>query len=328
VADEENLPADQKVRRSVARTLGNGAIVLIVLAGLAGWGWLGIYQLDPGQAAIILRIGRHVDTVVEPGLKWHLPPPFETHEVVNVAQIDRQEFGARSEGESAAGRQAQDEATMQTSDNNIVHLGFVVQYRIQDAFAARYRVADPVATLRAAAQAVVREVVGGMTIDGVLSERRGDVEGESQVLLQDLLDSYESGIFVTGVELQEVQPPEEVAAAFDDVVAAAQDANRAVNEAEGYSNELLPRARAQAAELEEGAQGYRDAKIAESEGEAARFAALADEHRKAPRITEKRLYLETMESILPAVETVIVEPGTAQVLPYLPLGGRATGSAR
>jgi membrane protease subunit HflK len=321
VADDDNLPADQKVRRSVARTLGNGAIVLLLLAGLAGWGWLGIYQLDPGQSAIILRIGRHVDTVAEPGLKWHLPPPFETHEIVNVAQIDRQEFGAHSGGEGAAAR-ARDEAEMQTSDNNIVQLGFVVQYRIQDAFASRYRVADPIATLRDAAQAAVREVVGGMTIDGVLSERRGDVEADSQVLLQDLLDRYEAGIFVTGVELQEVQPPEPVAAAFDDVVAAAQDANRAVNEAEGYRNELLPRARAEAAELEEGAHGYRDAKIAESEGEAGRFAAIAAEHRKAPEVTERRLYLETMETVLPPVEKVIIEPGTAQVLPYLPLGGR------
>ena len=209
---------------------------------------------------------------------------------------------------------------MQTSDNNIVQLSFVVQYRVKDAFASRYRVADPTSTLRDAAQAAMREVVGQMTIDGVLSERRGDVEFEAKRILQEILDSYETGLQIQAVQLQDVQPPEEVRAAFDDVIAAAQDASRAINEAEGYRNELMPGARAEAAELVAAAAGYREAKIAESEGEAARFTAIVAEYRKAPVVTRKRLFLETMETILPDVEKIIIEPGTASVLPYLPLG--------
>ena len=130
------------------------------------------------------------------------------------------------------------------------------------------------------------------------------------------------------MQLQEVQPPEEVSQAFDDVVAASQDANRAVNEAEGYRNEVLPEARGQAAEIVASASGYRDAKIAESSGEAERFLALEREYRKAPGVTRKRLYLETMEAVLPSVEKVVIESGTTQVLPYLPLGGREAGEKR
>jgi membrane protease subunit HflK len=158
-----------------------------------------------------------------------------------------------------------------------------------------------------------------MTIDGVLSERRGQVAGDAQELLQQILDAYDAGLTVTSIELQDVQPPEPVRGAFDDVVGAAQDANRLVNEAEGYRNEVLPSARAEAVELIESANGYREARVAESTGEAQRFVALEQEYRKAPDVTQKRLYLETMESVLPNVEKVIIEPGAAGVLPYLPL---------
>jgi membrane protease subunit HflK len=322
---EENLGAEEKVRRSVARTLGNALFAIALLALLGGWAWLGIYQLGPGQAAVILRLGRHVTTVGDPGLKWHLPPPLESHEIVNVQEIVREEFGARVAAEGPAREEARAEASMQTSDNNIVQLGFVVQYVVKDAFASRYRLADPRNTLREAAQAAVREVVGRTTIDGVLSERRGQVAGESQEL-QRILDAYEAGFTVTSIELQDVQPPEPVRGAFDDVVGAAQDASRLVNQAEGYRNELLPGARAEAVELVESANGYREARIAESTGEAQRFAALEQEFRRAPEVTRKRLYLETMESVLPSVEKVIIEPGVAGLLPYFPLRREAAGS--
>ena len=175
----------------------------------------------------------------------------------------------------------------------------MVQYVVKDAFAARYRLADPRATLRDAAQAAVREVVGRMTIDDVLSKQRGQVSGESQELLQQILDDYDAGVTISSIELQEVHAPEPVRAAFDDVVGAAQDANRLVNEAEGYRNEVLPGARAEAVELTEAASGYREARVAEATGEAQRFVALQLEHQRAPQVTEKRLYLETMESVLP-----------------------------
>jgi membrane protease subunit HflK len=210
---------------------------------------------------------------------------------------------------------------MQTGDNNIVDLEFVVKYKVGKAFESRFRIADLRETLRDSAQAAMREVVGRNSVDDVLSEKRGVIQDEAAELLQKILDSYESGLYVEGIELQEVQPPAPVRDAFDDVIAAAQDRNRKVNEAEGYANEVLPRARGEASEVVEAAIGYRDSKIAEARGEAERFLAVVREYQRAPEITRKRLYLETMEEVLPGVEKVIIEPGTASVLPYLPLGG-------
>jgi membrane protease subunit HflK len=300
-SNEEKLSADEKVQRSVSRTLGNAVFLLVLVVLLGGWASLGFFTLQPGQAAVLLRFGRHVATIEQAGLHWTLPPPVVLREVLNAGEL-------------------RIEATMQTSDNNIVRVGFAVQYRIKDPFAARFRVAAPQAVVRDAAQASMREVVGRETVDGVLRERRAVVTAEVGSLLQGILDSYDAGIDIDKVQLQDVQPPAPVRFAFEDVVAATQDANRLVNEAEGYENELIPEARGEAKERLEAAYGYRDAKIAESTGEAERFRVIAAEYRKAPEVTRTRLYLETMEAILPEVETVIIEPGTAQVLPYLPLG--------
>jgi len=325
---EENLTTDQKIKRSVARTLGTATLLLIVL-GVIGVGiWLGSYTLEPGQAAILLRFGRHVDTVAVDGLHFTWPPPIVTIRKINVGELRNEDFGvvsgARRAEVEAAGEgekeRPESESTMQTSDNNIVHVSFSVQYQISDPYAALYKVADLSSLVRSASAAAMREVVGRMTVDGVLRERRAALTADVATLLQNVLNEYEAGIEIQAVELQDVQPPEEVRAAFDDVVAANQDANRVVNEAEGYRNEVLPRARAEAIELTESAAGYREAKVAAATGEAGRFTALVAEYRKAPEVTRKRLYLEAMEEVLPEVEKVIIEPGTTSVLPYLPLG--------
>jgi membrane protease subunit HflK len=323
VAGDENLSTDERVRRSVRRTLANAVLALLLLGALGAWGSLGFYILKPGQAAVLLRLGRHAGTVAEPGPHWTLPPPLVERVVVSVGKLQSQDFGFRGKEEDSHEKLL--ESTMQTSDNNIVRLSFTVQYNIKDAFDARFRVRDVEGVLRDASQAAMREAVGRMTIDGVLSEQRGELKLEAQRVLQDILDAYESGIAVANIQLQEVQPPEEVRAAFDDVNSAVQDANRAVNEAEGYRNEILPHARAEAAETIAQAQGYRDSVIAEATGEAARFRAIATEYHKAPEVTRTRLYLETMESVLPGVDKVIVDPGTTGVLPYLPLE-RARGA--
>jgi membrane protease subunit HflK len=326
MARRTDVPSEERVRRQVGRTLANATLLVASLAVLGAWAWFGVYTLEPGQAAVILRFGRYVGTQTQPGLRWHLPPPLEGHEIVNVASINREEFGYRAAAGAPPGDVERLEAAMQTSDSNIVHLSFVVQYRVKDAFQSRYRIADPRDVLRDAAQSAVRGVVGRNTIDAVLSEKRGIVEAESMEALQARLDHYESGLEVLGVELQDVQPPEPVRDAFDDVLGAVQDRNRAVNEAQGYANEVLPRARAQAVETTEAARGYRDAKIAEATGEAERFRAIAAEYRKAPEVVRTRLFLEAMEDVLPEVKTVIMQPGTA-VLPTLPLGeGRASGA--
>jgi membrane protease subunit HflK len=323
--NDDQLPAEERARRSVARTVGNTFFVIALLAGLGAWTWYyGSYELYPGQSAIILRLGAYNETVSTEGLRFHLPAPLETHEIVKVNELRREEFGIGGVKEGATDTAAIQEASMQTQDNAIVRLSFVVQYRVSNAFESRYSLEDPKAVLRDAAQAAVREIVGPMTIEDVLSERRDDGASDSARILQETLDAYDAGILVAEVQLQEVQPPEEVRQAFDDVVAASQDANRAVNEAEGYRNEVLPKARGEAAELVAKAKGYQEARIAESTGEAERFLALAREYAKAPEVTHKRLYLETMEAILPGVEKIVIEPGTAQVVPYLPLGSKST----
>ena len=324
----ESLSTDQKVKRSVARTLGSASLLLIVL-GLVAFGvYLGSYTLEPGQAAILLRFGRYADTVAVDGLHFTWPPPIVTIRKTNVGELRNEDFGAvggarRAEVEATGqGEKSRpdSESTMQTSDNNIVHVSFSVQYQISDPYKALYKVADLSSLVRSASAAAMREVVGRMTVDGVLRERRAALTADVGTLLQTVLDDYEAGVEIQAVELQDVQPPNQVRAAFDDVVAANQDANRAVNEAEGYRNEVLPRARAEATELTEGAIGYRDSKVAAATGEAARFVALAEAYRQAPEVTRKRLYLETMEVVLPEVDKVIVGPGTTSVLPYLPLG--------
>ena len=319
MAREPEESPEEKVRRSVGRTIANLTVLVVSLAMLGAWAYFGMYQLEPGQSAVILRLGECVRTESQPGLRWHLPPPIEDHEIVNVQSLDREEFGIRPGTEPSEDDKL--EAAMQTSDANIVHLSFVVQYRIKDAFQARYRIADPRPVLRDAAQAAVRGVVGRNTIDDVLSEKRGIVETETQEALQETLDLYESGLAVLGVELQDVQPPESVRASFDDVLGAKQDRDRAVNEAQGYANEVLPKSRAKAVELVESARGYKGARVAEATGQASRFRAIADEYRKAPEVVRTRLFLETMEDVLPEVRTVIVEPGTG-VMPYLPLDDR------
>jgi len=323
VADTPPLTAEERVRRSVRRTLGRWLFALLLLAGLGAWAWQGAFTLRPGEAAVLLLLGRHYETVTRDGFHWRLPAPLVTRSVVSMTELRNEDFGFRGRESQETPQAELEEASMQTSDNNIVRVSFAAQYTVKDPFLARFRVEDSEGIVRDAAQAAMREVVGRMTVDGVLREKRALVSSEVERLLQDVLDSYESGLEVQGVQLQEVQPPAPVRSAFEDVVAANQDASRLVNQAEGHRNEVLPRARAEAAEILAQAQAYREATIAEATGAASRFRAIATEYRKAPEVTRKRLYLETMEQVLPKVKKLIVEPGTTQIVPYLPLGQEA-----
>jgi len=281
--DEEKLSTDEKVRRSVGRTLGWAAGLLVVLGLGAFWGSFGAFTLQEGRAAVILRLGKHIRTITQSGLHIVLPPPFDERVIVHVNAVRNEDFGFR--GDEAAEKDLAKilEATMQTGDNNIVRASFAVQYTIEDAFQARFRVDEPELVVRDAAQAAMREVVARMTVDQVLREQRALVASEATRRLQVILESYESGVFVESVQLQDVRPPAPVRAAFDSLMESNQDADRLINEAEGYRNEVLPRARGQAAEILAQAEGYRDARIAEATGEASRFSAVAAEYRKAPK---------------------------------------------
>ncbi len=291
-------------------------VAVVVIGGLATWTLLtGFYQLEVGQEAVILRLGAFNRVVSVPGPKLHLPYPLESRAIVNTQAVLREEFGDVDDPVATKG-----ETVMQTGDNAIVHLEFVVRYRKADPLLALFRVADPEAMVRDAAQAAMREVVARKGIDGVLADERFAVESETFALLEEALASYQSGIEVTQVELLEVQPPTEVREAFDDVVAANQDKNRQENEARAYANQVKPRAEASASELIASAQAYEQGRLSEATGEKDRFLSLLAAYRQAPDIMRKRLYLETMEEVLSKSETIIMERGA--LLPHLPIEPR------
>lgn len=304
---------DGAEERNAGRLILRSLTLLVLIGGFVAWVALaGIFQLDVGEQAVILRLGAYQRTVTSSGLGFHLPAPIETHAIVETSKIRRAEFGNVD-----APLETKVETVMQTGDNAIVHLEFVVRYRVSNPRFALYRVQDLEGVVRDSAQAAMREVVALHHIDGVLADARFAVESEAERLLTALMELYETGVEITHVELQEVQPPTEVRDAFDDVVAANQDRNRQENEARAHKNQVLPRAEATAAELLESAEAYKQGRIAAAEGENARFLSLLIEYRKAPEITRKRLYLETMEEVLSKSQKIIMEPGS--VVPYLAL---------
>ncbi len=343
--DDEDLDSDDSIRRSVGRVLVNWLTSLVSLAVIVGWAATGIYQLSPGESAVVLFLGERDRTVVEEGLHWRYPPPIESIEIVNVSEVRQRSFGlaparpstprdsapADKDTPARGEASASFENAMQTADNNIVNLGYVLKYEIDDAFAYLYGMNDPEQTLLDATRSAVREVVGQMNVDDVLYTRRLEIEVRARELVSQRLGEYfgeveaGSAFRIRGIELQVVQPPAQVQEAFDEIIAAAQDEERAIFLAQGDAKETLERAAAEAIELEQSSLAYRDAKVLEARGKAARFEALLVEYKLAPEVTRRRLYLETMEEILPEVDKMVIEPGAVTVVPFLPMG-RAQGA--
>ncbi|MDQ2696541.1 MAG: FtsH protease activity modulator HflK [Pseudomonadota bacterium] len=291
-----------------------------VIAGIILIGWLltGIYIVDEGKRGVVLRFGRYVDTTM-PGPHWRLPFPFETHQIVDVERRRFEELGYRSSGTQGSVRPVPREALMLSQDENIVDVRISVQYQIKDPRDYSFNVLDPDLTLRQAVESAVREVVGKSSMDFVLTEGRAEIVAQVKDLSQRILDQYGTGLQVTNVNLQDAQPPEEVQDAFADAIKAREDEQRLKNEAEAYSNEILPRARGQAARRLEEAAAYRDQVIAKAEGEASRFEQLLAEYEKAPAVTRERLYLESLEEILGRSSKVLVDVTGGNNLFYLPL---------
>lgn len=294
--------------------------VLAVLAAVTAYAMLGYFQVAPDEQAVVLRLGAYSRTLSD-GPHWHALG-LETVERRRVV-VTREEFGFRtiSVGPPVQYEEKPDERLMLTGDANLVDVQFVVSYEISDLSAYLFNVADSKGVIRDAAQAAIREVVAQRPIDEVLTEARAAIALETRSTLQAILDAYGAGVRVLQVQLQEVEPPDPVKDAFRDVASAQQDRERSILEAQGYRDQVVPRARgAKEATINE-AQAYREERILEAQGEAERFSALLGEYRKAPGVTRDRLYIETLERILPGMEKVIIEGGGAeQVLPYLPLG--------
>ncbi len=293
-------------------------IVIVVLI----WLFSGIYQVGPGERGVVRQFGARVVGDTGPGLHYHIPWPVQRVDVVNVEAVRTTEIGfttvALREGQEA--REVLAEALMLTGDENVVNIHAIVQYRVRDAGDYVFNIVDPDQALKSAAEVALRGIVGRNTIDYVLVEARTAVENQTQEFLQTLMDFYVSGILVLRVTLQEVDAPLEVRDAFQDVVRAREDRERLFREAEGYAADIVPRARGEKEKLIREAAAYREQRVLRSQGDADRFLAVLEEYRKAPDVTRQRLYLETLESILPGVEKIIIDPqGAGNLLPFLPL---------
>jgi membrane protease subunit HflK len=296
-------------------TLGLGLIGLIILLV---WLASGIYIVEAPERGVVLRFGQYVETT-QPGPHWHLPYPIERKQIVNVDQNRSAEVGYRSGG-AVSNSSILSESLMLTKDENIINLKIAVQYKVQDAAKYLFNVQNPDLLLRQMMESAVRETVGRSNMDFVLTEGRDAVANSTEELLQQMLDTHEMGLLVTSVNMQDVQPPEQVQAAFDDVVKAREDRERSINQAQAYANDILPKARGRGFRIIQEAEAYKSEVIAKAEGETSRFVQVKDEYEKAPQITKERLYIDTMESVYSQSQKVMVdiENGGSNVL-YLPL---------
>jgi membrane protease subunit HflK len=295
------------------RQMGGGAAVLIGVV-LAIWLASGFFIVDAPQRAVVLTFGEF-SRIVDPGLAWRFPYPFQGHEIVNVSQVRTIEVGYRNNVKTKVLK----EALMLTDDENIIDIQFVVQFTVKDIKDFLFNNRAPEDSVLQAAETAFREIVGKSKMDFVLYEGRDQVALAGQRLMQDILDRYKTGILVQKVNLQNAQPPEQVQAAFDDAVKAGQDRERQKNEGQAYANDVIPKARGTSARLTQEADGYKQRVIATAEGDASRFKQVLVEYSKAPGVTRDRMYLDTLQQVMTNTTKVMVDTKAGGNLLYLPL---------
>ena len=284
----------------------------MIAIGLVLWLLTGTYIVGPDEVGVVQTFGKHT-RISQSGLNYHLPYPIETVQTPKVTEVKRVEIGFRTMGKNQF-RTIEKESLMLTGDENIVDAELIVQYKIKDPVAYTFNFVKPEQTVREAAEATLRTIIGRHKIDEALTAGKFMIQEESKFLLQSILDKYETGIFVVAVQLQDVSPPKQVIAAFKDVASAKEDKNRMINQAEGYRNNVIPKARGEAQAMIREAEGFRVARIARAEGDVAKFNAMLVEYKKGKDVTRKRMYLETMEEILPNIEKYIVPDGNGSNL--------------
>ncbi|ODS71377.1 MAG: HflK protein [Acidovorax sp. SCN 68-22] len=296
----------------------NAGVGLGLIAGVVVLIWLGtgFFIVQEGQQAVITQFGKYKATVGA-GFNWRLPYPIQRHELVFVTQIRSVDVGRDSVMKSTGLR----ESAMLTEDENIVEIKFAVQYRLSDARAWLFESRNPGEAVVQAAETAVREVVGKMRMDSALAEERDQIAPRVRVLMQTILDRYKVGVEVVAINLQQggVRPPEQVQAAFDDVLKAGQERERAKNEAQAYANDVIPRAVGSASRLKEEADAYKARIVAQAQGDAQRFQAVLAEYEKAPQVTRDRMYIEAMQQVYSSVTKVLVDSRSGSNLLYLPL---------
>ena len=282
----------------------NFKVTPVIIGLIVLWLATGIYIVGPDEVGVVRTFGKFT-RVVQSGLNWKFPAPIEVVNTPKVTEVKRIEIGFRTL-KNGQYRTVDKESLMLTGDENIVDAEMIVQYKIKDPVAYLFRIVGPELTVREAAEASLRTVVGRNKIDETLTTGKFTIQEETKSQLQLILDKYNSGIHVVAVQLQDVSPPKEVIGAFKDVASAKEDKNRMINQAEGYRNDVIPKARGEGEAMIRDAEGFKESRIKRAEGDAAKFTTILKEYRKAKSITEKRLYLETMEKVLPDIEKIIV----------------------
>ena len=296
-----------------ARQLGGGA-GLIALAVLVAWLASGFYIVVEGQRGVVLTFGKFSE-VTNSGLRWRVPYPIQSNEIVDLTGRRTVEVGYRNTVKTKVLR----ESLMLTDDENIIDIQFAVQYILKDPMDYLFNNRRPEDTVLQAAETAIREIVGKSKMDFVLYEGREQIAVQAQQLMQDILDRYKTGITISNVTVQNAQPPEQVQAAFDDAVRAKQDLERQKNEGQAYFNDVVPKARGTASRLFEEANGYRSRVIANAEGEASRFRQILVEYNKAPQVTRERLYIDTIQQVLSSAAKILIDAKAGSNLLYLPL---------
>ena len=326
---EELLRRSQDKLKTVlpGGNLGSKGFALIALAALAIWGFSGFFRVEPDELGVVLRFGKYVRDA-KPGLNYHLPYPVESVLTPKVTRVNRIDVGMRLVEDIRRGttmRNVPEESLMLTGDENIVDVDFSVVWLVKPNGASEYlfNIQNPEGTVKAVAESAMREVIGRLQIQPILTGARQTIEGAVHDLMQKTLDHYGAGVQISQVQLQKVDPPAQVIDSFREVQAARIDAERAQNEAQTYANRRIPEARGQVAQITQAAEAYREQTVAEAKGQTARFVKVYDEYKKAPDVTRQRLYLETMERVLGGTEKYIIDPGQSGagsgVVPYLPL---------
>jgi membrane protease subunit HflK len=287
-----------------------------IIAAIALCLWLasGFFIVQEGQTAVVMTFGKYSYTTM-PGFNWRWPYPVQSHETVNLSQLRTVEIGYRA---NARNKQAK-EALMLTDDENIIDIQFAVQYKLKNAAEWIFNNSDQEEMVRQVAETSIREIVGRSKMDYVLYEGREKVALDVGQLMQQILDHYKSGVQVTNVTMQGVQPPEQVQAAFDDAVKAGQDRERLKNEGQAYANDVIPKASGAASRLMQESEAYRSRVVANAEGDASRFKQVLTEYQKAPAVTRDRMYLDTMQQIFTNTTKVMVDTKAGNNLIYLPL---------
>jgi membrane protease subunit HflK len=299
-----------------------GNILLIIVGIVVLWLGTGIFfMVGPDEQGVVLQFGRYNRTA-QPGLNFKFPAPIETVIKTKVTKVRREEIGFRisDPGPPARYRDVPSESLMLTGDENIIDIDLVVQYKISNAEDYLFQVRRQRKAIRDATEAAIREVVGRSIIDKVLTVGKFEIQNETRELIQNILNNYSMGIQIVAVQLQDVHPPKQVIDAFKDVVSAKEDRERLINEAQGYKNTVIPETRGKAAQVLRMAEAYREEKVNKAEGDAKKFENILQEYNKAESITRKRLYIETMEEILPGIEKYIVDQKSGGILPILPIG--------